>query len=71
MNLFPVTKQTHKSQSDAAAEKHVYPYLLDKGLVVSSPSILFEGLPGAGADLFEIAERLPCEARYSAVGEAE
>ena len=51
--------------------KHIHPYLLDEGLTMSSPSFLFEGLPDAGADLFEIAEHLPCEARYSAVGEAE
>ena len=46
-------------------------YLFDEGTVVSLFTFLLEGLPGAGADLFEIAERLPCEARYSAVGEAE
>ena len=70
-SLLLVTKQTHESQSNATAEKHVYPYLLDEGMAVSSPAFLFEGLPGAGADLLEIAESLPCEARYSAVGEAE
>ena len=45
---------------------------------MSSPAFLFEGLPGAGAALFGVApgvaryvERLPFEARDSAVGEAE
>ena len=45
---------------------------------MSSFAFLFEGLPGAGAALFGVAsgvaryvERLPFEARDSAVGEAE
>ena len=45
---------------------------------MSSPAFLFEGLPGAGAALFGVTpgvaryvERLPFEARDSAVGEAE
>ena len=46
-------------------------YLFDEGTAVSSFAFLLEGLPGVGAALFEIAERLPFEARYSAVGEAE
>ena len=54
------------------------PYLFDEGPTVSSFAFLFEGLPGAGAALFGVApgvaryvERLPFEARDSAVGEAE
>ena len=45
---------------------------------MSSLAFLFEGLPGVGAPLFGVAsgvawrvERLPFEARDSAVGEAE
>ena len=45
---------------------------------MSSFAFLFEGLPGAGAALFGVApgiarhvERLPFEARESAVGEVE
>ena len=71
MNLLPITKQTHESQSDAAAEKHVYPYLLDEGPAVPSPALLFEGLPGAGTDFLGIVKRLPYRTRDNAVGEAE
>ena len=42
-------------------------YLFDEGMAVSSFAFLLEGLSGAGADHFEAAELLPCEARYSAV----
>ena len=60
--------------------KHIFanPYLFVEGPTVSSPAFLFVGLPGAGAALFGVApgvaryvERLPFEARDSAVGEAE
>ena len=51
------------------------PYLFDECPTVSSFAFLFEGLPGAGAALFGVApgvaryvERLPFEARDSAVG---
>ena len=47
------------------------PYLFDEGPTVSSFAFLFEGLPGVGAALFGVAERLPFGARDSAVGEAE
>ena len=53
-------------------------YRFDEGPTVSSFAFLFEGLPGVGAALFGVApgvawyvERLPFEARDSAVGEAE
>ena len=51
--------------------KHIYPYLLDEGLVTSSPAFLFEGLPDTGTDLFGIVEHLPYGARDNTVGEAE
>ena len=58
-NLFPVIKQTHRSQLDTATKKYIYPYLL------------FEGLPGAGTDFLGIVDRLPCRTRDNVVGEAE
>ena len=66
-NLFPVIKRAHKSQSDTAAEKYIYPYLLDEVPAVPSPALLFKGLPGAGTDFLGIVKRLPCKTRDNAV----
>ena len=70
-NLFPIIKQAHRSQLDAATEKYIYPYLLDEGLAVPSTALLFEDLSGAGTDFLGITERLPYRTRDNAVGEAE
>ena len=73
-------RDEHESHSWMRLLKNIFanPYLFDEGPTVSSPAFLFKGLPGAGAALFGVApgvaryvERLPFEARDSAVGEAE
>ena len=73
-------RDEHESHSWMRLLKNIFAnlYLFDEGLTVSSPAFLFEGLPGVGAALFGVAsgvaryvERLPFEARDSAVGQAE
>ena len=70
----------HESHSWMRLLNNIFanPYLFDEDRPVSSFAFLFEGLPGAGAALFGVApggaryvERLPFEARDSALGEAE